>query len=171
MGIKTSEPEFAEFAQATEKLDRKQYKAAYNLFIRAAEHGNALALNSVGYMLDRGLGVRRQPALAMNWYRKAARAGDAIGCTNLGLCYQNLGKSNLALKWIRRAARIGDADAALDLGKELLERKDAVSRRRAKVYLKIAASSPYLDAEGQRAVKQLLSMVSRMERSGVRSNV
>ena len=52
----------------------------------AAEQGDAVAQNNLGYMYDNGYGVPENDAEAIKWYRKAADQGHANAQYNLGLC-------------------------------------------------------------------------------------
>lgn len=48
------------------------YAAAADWYRRAAERGDARAMINLGSLYERGLGVRQDPAEALNWYRKAS---------------------------------------------------------------------------------------------------
>ncbi|MDL2274380.1 relaxase MobL [Oscillospiraceae bacterium OttesenSCG-928-G22] len=52
----------------------KDFARAYELFLREAEGGNALALHDLGYMHQHGLGVEENMEAAQVWYGKAYRA-------------------------------------------------------------------------------------------------
>ena len=67
------------------------YQAAHKLWLHAARSGNTSAQMSLGYLYERGIGVRRDDAQAMAWYLKAAEAGLAEAQYRLGLMYE-LGK-------------------------------------------------------------------------------
>lgn len=54
---------------------------------KAAQQGSALAAVWLGYIHEKGPQDLRQPSLAENWYRKAARAGDSTGLYSLGKLY------------------------------------------------------------------------------------
>jgi hypothetical protein len=62
-----------------------------------------------------GYKVRKDPAEAVRWYRKAALQGHAIAQYNLGKCYDyGFGvekKPAEAVRWYRKAAEQGDAHA------------------------------------------------------------
>lgn len=53
---------------------------------RAADQGNADAMDFVGFMYFRGIGVRHDPDLAVGYF-KAAAPKSAQGAWNLGQCY------------------------------------------------------------------------------------
>ena len=54
---------------------------------KAAQQGSALAAVWLGFIHEKGPQDMRQPSLAENWYRKAARAGDSTGLYSLGKLY------------------------------------------------------------------------------------
>jgi TPR repeat protein len=85
-----------------------------------AGHGNAQAEYIMGVLYERGRGVEADPALAADWYRKAARQGHGRAQTNLGALYQK-GKGvprdrEKALYWYRLAAKQGLSKAQYNLG-------------------------------------------------------
>ena len=77
------------------------------------------------YEKGRG-GLPKDDVQALNWYRKAADAGEAYSMTKLGMMYQN-GRGGLpqdnaqAASWYRKAAENGDADAQSALKRKLEE--------------------------------------------------
>ncbi len=79
-----------------------------------------IALNNLGWMYLKGLGVKQDLASALFWYREAAQRGSATAQCNLGWMYQKGlgGKQDCvtALFWYRKAADQGDAIAQNDLG-------------------------------------------------------
>ena len=89
--------------------------------IRAkAEKGDAQSQAELGDVFRLGaLGVERDDAEAVKWYRKAAEQNDAYAQSNLGFCYDNgLGvrKNDAeAVKWFREAAEQNDAEAQYNL--------------------------------------------------------
>src|SRR5205807_312805 len=79
-----------------------------NDIITAAEQGNAIAQNKLGFCYDNGKGVPKNYDEAAKWYRIAAEQGNAYAQFNLGVCYYN-GKGvpksyEDAAKWFRKAA-------------------------------------------------------------------
>ena len=96
------------------------YAKAMKYYHIAAERGNTDAMNDIGFMYERGLGVTKDDAEATKWYRKAAEQGHAGGQLNLGYMYEKgygVTKDNAeAVKWYRKAAEQGDAIAQCNLG-------------------------------------------------------
>ncbi len=87
--------------------DRADYKTALNVWMPAAEAGDAEAQANVGEIFERGLGSEPNYEAAIIWYEKAAKQGNARAQFNMGTLYeQGLGvKQNklLALNYYRQA--------------------------------------------------------------------
>ncbi len=98
----------------------KAYANALDSCLRAAEQGNALGQNILGFMYDYGRGVNRDYAEAVKWYRKAAEQGNALGQNILGFMYdygQGVNRDYAeAVKWYRKAAEQGNALGQYALG-------------------------------------------------------
>lgn len=78
-----------------------------------AESGDASAQYNMGVLYDRGYGVERDYAKALQWYEKAAAQHYARAEHNLGIMYKT-GKGvsrdvDRAAKWFRRGADDGQA--------------------------------------------------------------
>lgn len=100
---------------------RGHYRRAMSSWKTAAAGGNAKAMNQIGYLYNKGLGVTKDYRKAADWYTRAAAAGEFQAMYNLGLCYQ-LGQGRkqnygLAIKWYRRAAAGGVARAMYAIGR------------------------------------------------------
>ena len=87
--------------------DRKQ---AWALFLDAAFQGHAKSMNLIGRFLDEGWDRRRNPDAAMQWYRRAALAGDYRGQHNLASMLAEHGRAAEAVDWWRRALEQATAD-------------------------------------------------------------
>ena len=55
--------------------NEKDYEKALEYFQKAAEAGNAKAMNNIGNLYYDGLGVEQDEAKAEEWYAKAKAAG------------------------------------------------------------------------------------------------
>ncbi|WP_228725556.1 tetratricopeptide repeat protein [Klebsiella variicola] len=64
----------------------KDYQTALQLYLKAAEQGDAKAQFNLGIMYDEGK-VGQDYQAARQWYLKAADQGDAGSENNLGLIY------------------------------------------------------------------------------------
>ena len=98
----------------------QDYAKALKYYRIAAERGKMEAINDIGYMYDKGLGVTQDYSEAVKWYRKAAEQGDAVGQSNLGYMYE-IGNGVTqdkveAVKWYRKAAEQGHAGGQYNLG-------------------------------------------------------
>ena len=85
-----------------------------------AANGDASAQYALGFMYDRGLGVRQDYKEAASWYRKAAEQGNASAQFHIGqMCDIGNGVPQSyeeAASWYREAAEQGEALAQLYLG-------------------------------------------------------
>lgn len=63
---------------------RPNHEAAFVWFSRAAVAGYAPAMTRMAEALAEGRGVRRDPAMALRWYRRASAAGDAGAQATVG---------------------------------------------------------------------------------------
>ena len=89
--------------------------------LAAARAGNVNAQYRLGGMYSKGLGVKKDYAAAIEWYRKAAEQGHATAAYLLGLtCANGLGgivrDDVAAVQWFQKAAEQGYASAQFDLG-------------------------------------------------------
>lgn len=80
---------------------------------------DAYGQNNLGWMYERGKGVKRDEAEAFKWFQKSAEQGNAYGQANLGAMYENgrgVGQDKTeALKWYQKAADQGSEYAAAAL--------------------------------------------------------
>lgn len=94
-------------------------KTAFAEFRQLAEHGDAVAQYSLGYMYDNGKGVAEDKVEAVRWHRMAAEQGDTKAQNSLGHMHYNgegVAKDDVeAVRWYLRR-RLGgvvyDQDAA-----------------------------------------------------------
>ena len=68
---------------------RKDPRAAFNLFHRAARKGHVEAKYCMAINFEKGIGVIKQHELARHWYRIAAKAGHRQAQYKLALLNQN----------------------------------------------------------------------------------
>ncbi|MGA8496007.1 MAG: tetratricopeptide repeat protein, partial [Xanthobacteraceae bacterium] len=74
-------------AEAYEASRRGDYARALEIWGPLAHAGVARAQNNVGACFTEGLGVERDPKLALQWLSLAAAAGDAVGQRNCAALY------------------------------------------------------------------------------------
>lgn len=77
-------------------------------------------MTNLGYLFDSGEGLPPDAQAAVEWYRRAAAAGDATGQYNLALKLETgdgvTKDVRRAVHWYRRAALQGERDAQRRLG-------------------------------------------------------
>ncbi len=139
--------------EAGEKAFREGlYEVALNRFQESAAEGYPPAQYHLGFMYDKGLGVKKDHAVAAIWYTRAAQQGYAYAQNNLAELYrQGLGvKKDLqqAAKWYREAARRGILNAQFSLA-EMYRRGQGIKKdlRLAEKWLLKAAERGYTDAQ------------------------
>ena len=59
-------------------------------FQKAADQGYALAYSAIGDLYAQGYGVGQDKGKALDYYKKAAAAGDADACLHLGQMYEQV---------------------------------------------------------------------------------
>ena len=79
---------------------------------KAAEAGSGRAMNLLGLCYDRGQGVPKDMAKAVEWYTKAAEKGDTNGMHNLGGFYDEKGEKDKAVEWYAKAAQTTGHEAS-----------------------------------------------------------
>ena len=93
---------------------------AAELFLKAAEHGNAEGEFWVGRCYLEGYGFATNEIEAVKWFRKAALHGNAGGKSYLGWCYmvgKGVAKNEMyGFKWVHEAATQGWLDAVFWVG-------------------------------------------------------
>ena len=104
----------------------KDYATGADLFRDAAQTGLPRGMANYGLAFEAGMGgLPRDPAQAMQWYRRAADAGNGKGMAQVGYLYANgsgVEKSPTeALRWYRRAADAGNTMAMTQIGSSYLE--------------------------------------------------
>jgi hypothetical protein len=90
-------------------------------FRKAAEHNHAAAQALLGYLYERGDGVKADPAEAAKLYRKAADQGHAKAQNHLGVMYEDgIGVKEdwaEAVRWYRKSVEQGEAEGQFNLGR------------------------------------------------------
>src|ERR1700674_2931250 len=112
-------------AEALAASQAGDYATALALWEPLAQAGVARAQNNIGACFSEGLGVERDPALALRWLSLAADGGDPVGQRNLATAYfKGLGVPSdgaRAAELYRAAAEKGDGPAQDMLSWMLLE--------------------------------------------------
>lgn len=88
-----------------------EIKAAYELYLEAANMGNVRGMSMVAYCYDYGHYVSRDPAAACEWWKKAGDSGDGPACYFVAQYYaegNGVPKDNqTALSWLDKCFRYG----------------------------------------------------------------
>jgi TPR repeat protein len=144
------------FARANAYWDAENYSQAYKLFVQAAELRYSWAYNYLGICFEKGMGVRKNIAVALRWYKKAYQAGELhCAINNIGTLYVDAGNFRQARFWLLKAIRHGDGDAALDLAKLYLTlpRGESTARK----FLKKTVASKYVTENSREEAALLLT--------------
>jgi TPR repeat protein len=97
---------------------------AFELFHQAWEQGCAVAGHWIGYMLQRGDGVRLDTALGREWVERAAQAGCSGAIIQLGTDAEAGKDIPAARTWFQLGAEQGDMECQHRLASLLLAGKD-----------------------------------------------
>jgi TPR repeat protein len=118
------------------QMDIKSNKRVFALFLRGADHGDAVSMRNLGVIYENGYGVTQDHAKAREWFQKAADKGEAGAMLNLGVLYYNgYGVTQdhaKAREWFQKAADEGGAPAMLSLGRLYHNGEDGVAQDYAK---------------------------------------
>lgn len=102
---------------ARKKGDRAAMRKTLEQLVAA---GDARAMNRLGLLFDRGMGVEPDAGRAVYWFARAAAAGDPAGMANYGrMLQQGRGISpdpREAARWLYLAAKQGQREAQYNLG-------------------------------------------------------
>ena len=116
------------FREGVHQHDAKEYEAAFESFLAAAQLGHVKAQFCLGKMYADGefyrvswaAGLKADHAEAFRWYQRAAEAGDPLGQLHLGLCYchgRGITKDpSKGRKWLVLAAKPRNRVALFFLG-------------------------------------------------------
>lgn len=132
-------------ARAAAAVERGDYAAALAIWGPLAHTGIGRAQNNIGACFAEGLGVERDPALALRWLTLAAESGDPVGQRNLAALHfkgEGIAQSDdAALRLYRLAADQGDAPAQDMLSWMLLEGGRVTDRAEALRWAQAAAEN------------------------------
>jgi TPR repeat protein len=150
------------FKDAHAAWERGRLKTAFRLFAAQAKAGDSGARLNLGYFYDLGLGIRKNKAQALRWYRLAYRQGSGAAASNIATVYRDEGRPALALAWYKRAASLKDGDAAVEVAKHYLEGSGVRKHRGLAVAaLKRAIASRHITEAGREKAKRILKRVQR----------
>lgn len=109
--------------------DRANYATALKVWLPAAKEGDVEAMNYLGEIYEKGLGVEPDYPTAVEWYRRAAEKGSSTAMINLGSLYE-AGKGvtqdlTLAMNWYRKASGLTTGNLELVTEEENARRQAA----------------------------------------------
>jgi len=116
-----SQPLLAQmFKNAVSAYSETNFHLAYQRFSVLASHEVADAQYYLATLYDDGRGVEANPAMAVFWYRRAAKLGHVNAQYNIGVAHANgdgVQKNMIdAVRWWRVAAMSGSINAQFNLG-------------------------------------------------------
>ena len=101
----------ADYQKGLTAYQSGDYATALREWKPLAEQGHAKALNNIGMMYGKGLGVTKNSETAAKYYRLAAEKGDALSQFNLGSMHargEGMWRNyETAAKWYQLAAEQG----------------------------------------------------------------
>lgn len=101
-------------------FERGDYKAALQVWRPFAEQGSARAQYNLSIMLEKGLGLEKNPDMALKWLSLAADSGSLLAQRRLADMYDTgtgVAKNlKLAHKWYLASARQGDVNCQRRIG-------------------------------------------------------
>src|SRR5215472_1670444 len=106
------------YNEAVRLYKKGKYAEAASVYKKACGHF-ASACTNLGFMYNRGQGVKLNHSSAADYYRRGCDRGIALGCTNLGIMYWNRDlteNDRYAVELFERGCRNGDSGACRDLG-------------------------------------------------------
>jgi hypothetical protein len=145
-----SAPAWADTAAGLAAYDKGDFATALRELTPAAESGDAVAQSKLGVMLAKGEGVARDPAAAVEWFRKSAAQGDPEGQYNLGVAY-DVGETGAsdpaqAMFWYRKSAEQGYVRAQYNLGHMMVNGGDPAAHAEGAAWTLKAAEQGMADA-------------------------
>lgn len=147
------------FLRADKEFDRGRFRSAFRHFRASAEAGEENAFLNVGCCYDTGKGTHPNRSLALHWYRRAYRRGDACAATNIGTIWRDQHQVKRALYWFQRAVKMGDGDANLEIAKIYLC-SDASSKRAVR-YLNMTLRADHVTEDSKEQARRLLRNLKR----------
>jgi TPR repeat protein len=135
---------------------KKDAAQAFKLMQSAADLGHGDAMGGLGYFYSQGISVPKEPAKAIEWFRKGAEKGSAKSQYNLGMSLMKAHEENPdekqaaeAMEWIRKAAEQKLPEANLTYGTYayLGENNIAQNYELAAIHFQIAADQGLADAQ------------------------
>jgi peptidoglycan hydrolase-like protein with peptidoglycan-binding domain len=138
----------ADYVEGIAAFKRGDYAAAHREFLAPAAEGRAAPQFNLGFLYHHGLGVDKDPARAVEWYRKAAEQGLVEAQFSLGTLYETgTGVPRdlvAAYNWYNRSAGNVPLGETRD---RLMKHRDRVAAQLSPGQLAAAETAPVPDAE------------------------
>ena len=140
--------------------ERGNSKSAYRQFLAGALKGDESCQLNVGYLLDEGIGVKKNKQKALSWYRKAHNQGVSSATTNIGIWYREQKNNRRAVQWFKKAVALGDQDALYELGCHYQQGLGVRKKRKTAIqfFRKVLRSKNVTEATKEQAASALLEM-------------
>jgi TPR repeat protein len=117
----------------------------------SADLGNASGEITFANALEKGIGVEKDPILAVEYYTRSVDQGNSVGRSNLELCLANgsgcVADPKEGALLLMRAANQGFPAAQYNCGYFLEQRRDAKESAEAARYCKLAMKGGYAGAK------------------------
>jgi TPR repeat protein len=108
------------YSQAYQAKEEGKLRLAFRLCLEGAKAGHAASQLQLGGCYSAGTGVKKNPARALYWEKRAYRHGLDLAALNIGVGYRNADKPKQALAWFKRALKMGNTAARFDIAMILL---------------------------------------------------
>lgn len=89
------------------------------LFRNGAERGHAKSMNLLARFIEEGWHTPRDPALALDWYRRSAEGGDYRGQHNFATALFAMGRQDEAFDWWEKAVIEATSDILLAMQRHM----------------------------------------------------
>lgn len=115
---------FAQIEEGKKAFEKKEYKKAYEVFLKSAQEGMVAKYN-LGYLHEFGLGVKKDIKKAISFYTLSANDGYDLAQNTMGNAYlKGVGVEKnlpLAISFYQLAAKQGNKEATNTL--KLIQKK------------------------------------------------
>ncbi|HEX8193614.1 MAG TPA: hypothetical protein VF552_12025 [Allosphingosinicella sp.] len=139
--------ELAAEQRADEALRSGQHEIALRELLVLADRGSVYALLALGYMCETGAAGTPDMAAARSYYERAADAGSASACFELGRVLRAEGEETKARVMLQAGAERGDMSCMSRLGQMLMEgRGGPADRVSGRAWLEKAAAQGHVFA-------------------------
>jgi uncharacterized protein (DUF697 family) len=112
--------ENASMQRGTNGDQNKETDDKFNMLIKSAQQGDAVAQVNVGFAYQYGKGTAINTSSAFEWYMKAAQQGHPVAQFNVGVCYRDgtgvTKDPSKAFEWFMKAAQQGEESAQNNVG-------------------------------------------------------